>query len=98
MEDLLGDTALAWQREVFQIRSTLKLHSRVPHDIEDDSHAQDDGFPPQEDPSTTASDTFSPAAGEEGSEAGTKERQGLTVRHSLFPDRPPLVFPPSLPT
>jgi hypothetical protein len=49
-------------------------------------HAEDDGFPPQEDPSKTASGTRSTAAGEKGSKAGTKERQGLTVRHSLFLD------------
>ena len=92
------DTRLARQREVFQIRSTAKATLPRATTLRMNGHAEDDGFPPQEDPSQTASDTRARAAGEKGSETGTKERQGLTVRRSLFPGRPPLVFPLSLPT
>jgi hypothetical protein len=39
-------------------------------------HAEDDGFPPQENPSKTASATREAEAGEKGSEAGGEEREG----------------------
>jgi hypothetical protein len=40
---------------------------------EEKSHAQDDGFPPQEDTSKTASGARRATAGEKGSKADTKE-------------------------
>src|SRR5215475_11651294 len=45
-----------------------------------EAHAQDDGFPAQEDPSKTATGARSPAAREEGSAACTKEREDLNQR------------------
>src|SRR5262245_66580421 len=45
-----------------------------------EAHAQDDGFPAQEDPSKTATGARSPAAREEGSAACTREREDLNQR------------------
>ena len=41
------------------------------------AHAQDDGFPPQEDPSKTASGACRTTAAEKGSEADAEECEGL---------------------
>jgi hypothetical protein len=50
------------------------------HEERIEVHAQDDGFPAQEDPSKTASGACSTAAREKGSTARTKERDDLSQR------------------
>ena len=45
------------------------------HEERIEGHAQDDGFPAQEDPSKAASGARGPAAREEGGPARTKERE-----------------------